>query len=168
MQTEWVVLGLITVVGVIIIISTGIKKVAEGEEGVYIILGTFIKILKPGTHFVAPVISTVIKMNMLEQTMDIPAEKIKTLDKKDIAIPMFMRLKIFDSEKAYFEIQDYKGAITLLLTETLKAWVMDMSHKEILQKKHFMESTFKSNLNKEIAIWGIKINEIIIGEIEEV
>ena len=159
------VMSLIIATTLTIVIS-GFKNIPPNHEGLLIVLGAYQRKMKPGTYFVLPLISRVVVMNLEPQKFCIPSNHYLTRDNHLIRFESNMTLRVTDSEKAYFEISDYKISNVLLCQEIIKSLLLDMDYKEIKNNLKKVGSHIKIVLSDTVVVWGIKIEELNVESVE--
>jgi membrane protease subunit HflC len=91
------------VVGLLIILGmNSVFTISELERAVLLEFGRVIKAdLKPGLHFKKPFINDVRKFESRVLTLDAPAERFLTLEKKAVIVDSFAKWRVFDVQKFY-------------------------------------------------------------------
>ena len=99
-------LGLIAV-GVFVATSS-VFVVQEGERGIVFQFSKIqrtaegsIRVFEPGLHFKLPLVETVRKLDAKVQTLDDPADRFVTSEKKDLLVDSYVKWKIKDFGKYY-------------------------------------------------------------------
>ncbi len=99
-------LGLIAV-GVFVATSS-VFVVQEGERGIVFQFSKIqrttdgaIRVFEPGMHFKLPLVETLRKLDAKVQTLDDPADRFVTSEKKDLLVDSYVKWKIKDFGK-YF------------------------------------------------------------------
>ncbi|WP_455392199.1 SPFH domain-containing protein [[Eubacterium] cellulosolvens] len=166
MVVLWI--SLLEIVVIALLISTGIKKIQPNEEGLLIVLGNYRRKLSPGRHFVPPLISKVVRFSMLPQTVEISKARAASKDQYFFDVNGKITFKVVDSQKAYFEVQNYQAGILLLTQKVLKTIIGKMDHQEVLRNLNKYESKLKRLVNRESKAWGVQIEEITFHNVEQV
>ena len=92
-----IVVGLLVILGM-----NSVFTVSELERAVLLEFGRVIKAdLKPGLHFKKPFINDVRKFDARVLTLDAPAERFLTLEKKAVIVDSFAKWRVFDVQKFY-------------------------------------------------------------------
>jgi membrane protease subunit HflC len=92
-----IVVGLLIILGV-----NSVFTVSELERAVLLEFGRVIKDdLSPGLHFKKPFINDVRKFDARVLTLDAPAERFLTLEKKAVIVDSFAKWRVFDVQKFY-------------------------------------------------------------------
>ena len=99
-------LGLIAV-GVFVTTSS-VFVIQEGERGIVFQFSKIqrttdgaIQVFEPGMHFKLPLVETVRKLDAKVQTLDDPADRFVTSEKKDLLVDSYVKWKIKDFGKYY-------------------------------------------------------------------
>lgn len=92
-----VVVGLLIVLGI-----NSLYTVSELERAVLLEFGRVIQHdVPPGLHFKKPFINTVRKFDARVLTLDAPAERFLTLEKKAVIVDSFAKWRVYDVQKYY-------------------------------------------------------------------
>ncbi|MFT4677629.1 MAG: membrane protease subunit HflC [Patiriisocius sp.] len=101
MSTKGLVLGFIAVVCVVLG-SNSIFVVTELERAVLLEFGKVIRAdIEPGLHFKKPFVNAVRKFDGRVLTLDAPAERFLTLEKKAVIVDSFAKFKVNDAQLFY-------------------------------------------------------------------
>ena len=75
--------------------------------------GRYTRTLSPGLHFIVPFVDTVgRKMNMQENVLDIPPQKVITKDNASVQVDAVAFYQVVDAARAAYEVQNLHLAIT--------------------------------------------------------
>ena len=118
------------IVFAIIIISSCLFTVQEGQEGLVLRLGKLVTLKTsqgekhalqyvPGLHFKLPIIDTIKKFDMRLQTLDIQSSRIVTKEKKDVIVDFYVKWRISDLPLYYKRTAGDSQKVDTLLTQQL-------------------------------------------------
>ncbi|SDI68630.1 protease FtsH subunit HflC [Ferrimonas sediminum] len=101
----------ISIGAIVVILFLGLSSlfvVSEGERGIVKRFGKIAKdaegvtlVYEPGIHFKVPLIDTVLRLNARILTLDAPADRFVTSEKKDLMVDSYVKWRIIDFER-YF------------------------------------------------------------------
>ncbi|WP_028109934.1 protease modulator HflC [Ferrimonas futtsuensis] len=101
-------IAIVTLVLVFFLGLSSLFVVSEGERGIVKRFGKIAKdadgvtlVYEPGLHFKVPVIDSVIRLNARILTLDAPADRFVTSEKKDLMVDSYVKWRIIDFERFY-------------------------------------------------------------------
>lgn len=101
MSTKGLVLGFIAVIAVVLG-ANSVFVVTELERAVLLEFGKVIRAdIEPGLHFKKPFVNSVRKFDGRVLTLDAPAERFLTLEKKAVIVDSFAKFKVNDAQLFY-------------------------------------------------------------------
>ncbi len=166
MPSPIVGLAVLMMVVIIILVMSGIRVIQPYEEGLWIVLGNYKKKLRPGFHFVHPLISAVIKVDMRSLSLDLPSQEFVFGDDHIITLRPIVTLRVIDSQKAYFEVNNYKSGVLSLTQSILNSILTEINFREFKKNQDELEAQIISALNQECKVWGVKIEKIKLGQFQ--
>lgn len=100
------IMGLIGLVG--LVVTSSVFVVAEGERAIVFQFSKVqrdadgnVQVFEPGLHFKVPLIEKISKLDARVQTLDDPADRFVTAEKKDLLVDSYVKWKIKDFGKYY-------------------------------------------------------------------
>ena len=101
MSTKGLVLGFVLVVSAVLGVNS-IFVVTELERAVLLEFGKVIRAdIEPGLHFKKPFVNSIRKFDGRVLTLDAPAERFLTLEKKAVIVDSFAKFKVNDAQLFY-------------------------------------------------------------------
>jgi membrane protease subunit HflC len=101
MSTKGIVLGFIAVV-VAVVGTNSVFVVTELERAVLLEFGKVVRAdIEPGLHFKKPFVNEIRKFDGRVLTLDAPAERFFTLEKKAVIVDSFAKFKVNDAQSFY-------------------------------------------------------------------
>jgi len=167
----------IKVVGIIfIVISTLVSMSAyivhERELAIKFKLGEIVtSVDQPGLYFKIPLIHNVRKFDSRLLTMDTPAERFLTSEKKNVIIDSFVKFRISDARQYYTSTQgDERIAISRLsqiINDELKGQVSSQTMKEVISgvRSDIMQTVTQAAAPKTKAL-GIDLVDVRIKRVD--
>lgn len=102
----------IFVVLAVVILSSAIKTVPQGNNWTVERFGRYIHTLKPGLNLIIPFVDKIDqKVNMMERVLDIPAQEV---------ISKYNANVVLDAAKAAYEVNDLEHAIRNLTLTNIR------------------------------------------------
>ena len=163
-----IVIGVIVffiVVLLVILLSLTARIIKPWEKGIYIFLGSFRKVLNPGFHVVWP-FAQIYRLDMRTQTWDVPKQEVITKDNSPTGVDAVIYIRVVDSKKAFFEVQDYKLATINLARTTLRSVIGNMNLDEILYNRERINTHLRDILDEATDKWGVKVEAVEIKEVD--
>ncbi len=151
----------------IIILALTIKTVMPYQQGVVVLLGSFKRLLSPGYHTVSP-IATVQLVDLRTQVLEVPRQEVITKDNSPTNVDAIIYIKVVDSLKALFQVQDYHVATVALAQTTLRSVIGDMELDEILYNRERINARLRDILDEATDRWGVRVEAVEIKEVDPV
>lgn len=147
--------------------ASSLKIINEGNEALVERLGKFDRTLKPGVNFVLPYVeSIVVEDTVREQVLDVPPQSAITKDNVAIQVDAVVYWKIFDLQKAYYEINNINLAIKNLVLTTLRSTIGHMQLEETFYLTDEINKRVLKDLDEATAGWGIKVLRVEVQDID--
>lgn len=143
----------------LIIILSGIKIVQQQKLYVIERLGQYNRILKPGLNLTIPLLERVaFVLNLRTQNLDFSIVAI-TSDKVTITLDTALIYQIIQ-EQAYavaYNLQNPVSVIKTTVENSIRAYVAQQTHEEILQKRDELTIYLVEHLREQMQNWGYQI-----------
>lgn len=162
----WTFLLILIVVGVVVVTRMFII-VEMREEVILERLGKYKKTLKPGFHFLIPFVDRpAYRQEMREQVIDVPPQRCITRDNIEVEVDGLVYLKVMDSYKASYGIDDYHVAAVNLAQTTMRSEVGKITLDDTFSERDKMNEAIVREIDKASDPWGIKVMRYEIKDIE--
>ncbi|TGN08203.1 SPFH domain-containing protein [Leptospira ilyithenensis] len=150
----------------IYIISKTIIIVPEQSEHIKERLGVFQGVLKPGFYFMIPFVDQIrYRQNLKEQTIDIDPQVCITKDNVSVEVDGVLYMKVIDSEKASYGIDNFMLATSQLAQTTLRSEIGKLVLDNLLSEREEINANVVSNIDRATDPWGIKVTRYEIRNI---
>ena len=148
------------------VIVSGIRVVAQWEQGVVLRLGNFRGLAEPGVTYIIPLIEYVRFIDLRTSVLNIPRQKAITRDNVPAEIDSVLFFKVADPEIVVVTIQDYRFAIAQFTQGVLRDVVGSLTLDELLSEREQIQSQIKESVDEKARAWGIHIESVRLQDIE--
>lgn len=155
----------IGIIVMIIIIASAIRIVREYERAVVFRLGRLIGAKGPGLILLVPIVDKAVKVDLRVVTLDVPKQKIITLDNVTVDVDAVVYLRVNEPTNAVVKVNNYIVASSLLAQTTLRNLLGQISFDDILAKREEINRKIQAILDAETDPWGVKVTSVNIRDV---
>lgn len=160
-------LSLVALLAALFVIWNTFIIVQTREEVILERLGKYHATLDAGFHFVLPFIDRVAyRQEIREQVLDVPHQKCITKDNIEVEVDGIIYLKVMDSEKASYGINDYRLAAVNLAQTTMRSEIGKITLDDTFSERDAMNDAIVAELDKASNPWGVKVMRYEIKDIQ--
>lgn len=128
------------------------------EEVVIERFGRYLKTLKPGFYVLIPLIDQVAyRQEIREQVLDVATQSCITADNVQVEMDGLVYLKVIDSYKASYGIEDYRSAAVNLAQTTMRSEIGKISLDNTFSERDNINERIVNEIDKASEPWGIKV-----------
>ena len=168
MQKILVIIG----AALFLIVSSALYTVDETQIAIKLRLGEIVSVeTTPGLKFKTPFVNNVVKFDKRIQTLDAPAERFLTGEKKNVIVDSYVKWRIVNAEKFYKSTGGNIDRTNNRLAQIIKTGLKsEFSKRTIADVVSGERSEIMANIlkmaNKDIVGFGIKIIDVRIKRID--
>jgi regulator of protease activity HflC (stomatin/prohibitin superfamily) len=151
---------------VVIFVMMGVRVVRQGYNYTIERFGRYTHTAEPGLTFLIPFFDRVgRKVNVMEQSMDIPGQEIITKDNAMVGVDAVVFFFVQDAAKAAYQVSDLYLAIMQVTTTNLRTVMGSMDLDETLSKRDEINERLLRVLDEATAPWGVKSKRVEVKDI---
>ena len=168
MQKILVIIG----AALFLIVSSALYTVDETQTAIKLRLGEIVTVeTTPGLKFKTPFVNNVVKFDKRIQTLDAPAERFLTGEKKNVIVDSYVKWRIVDAEQFYKSTGGNIARTNNRLAQIIKTGLKsEFSKRTIADVVSGERSEIMANIlqmaNKDIVEFGITVIDVRIKRID--
>ncbi|MCC6531382.1 MAG: SPFH/Band 7/PHB domain protein [Burkholderiales bacterium] len=152
---------------VAVTVAKGVRIVAQGEEWVVERLGKYHTTLQPGLHIIVPYIDKVAyRVVTKDIILDVAQQEVITKDNAVILVNAIAFIKVTDTVRAVYGVQDFAEAIRNMIQTTLRSIVGEMELDAALSSRDKIKVRLKESIADEAIDWGLTVKSVEIQDIK--
>src|SRR6266478_5064871 len=119
-----------------------------------------------GLAIIMPLTDSVIRVDMREQVISVPPQKLITKDNVTVEVDAVVYYKVVDPVKSQFEVQDFGYACTTLAQTNLRNLIGDRTLDETLVARDMINTNLRLVLDEATNGWGVKVTRVEVQKID--
>src|ERR1700689_4757035 len=155
----FLVLGLVA-------LAKGARTVKQYEKGIVMRMGKYHNLVSSGLTIIMPLTDSIIRVDMREQVISVPPQKLITKDNVTVEVDAVVYYKVVDPVKSQFEVQDFGYACTTLAQTNLRNLIGDRTLDETLVARDMINTNLREVLDEATNGWGVKVTRVEVQKIE--
>jgi len=150
----------------LIALKSSIKFVPQNTTYVIERFGKYARTLEAGLNFIAPIIDKVAYTRTLkEQAVDVPSQQAITKDNISLTVDGILYLKVIDSAKACYGVEDYRFAVQQLAMTTMRSELGKLELDKTFEEREQLNTAIVAAINEAAGPWGIQVMRYEIKDI---
>ena len=155
----FVIFGLFT-------LAKGARTVKQYEKGLITRLGKYHSMAPSGLTFIVPFVDDISRVDMREQVISVPPQKLITKDNVTVEVDAVVYYKVIDPVKSQYEVQDFGYACTTLAQTNLRNLIGDRTLDETLVARDMINTNLREVLDEATNNWGVKVTRVEVQKID--
>ena len=144
---------------------SAVEIVDAYEKRALTVFGEYRSLLEPGLHLVPPFVSRTYGFDVRTRVIDVAPQEAITRDNSPVTADAVVYYRIFDTKKAFLEVDDYETAISNLAQTTLRAVIGDLELDDTLSRRDEINSRIRRDLDEPTDEWGISVEAVEVREV---
>lgn len=151
---------------VLVFAIRSVRIVRPYERAVVERWGKYNRTLGPGLNFIIPQVEAILKVDMRETLIDVPAQEVITKDNVGVGVDAVIYFKVTDPVKVMYNVAMFEDAAVKLAQTNLRNIMGDMSLDQTLISRERINLELKQILDDATDMWGVRITRVEIQKIE--
>ena len=154
------------VVGVLVLLSRGIKVVPQNEAWLIERFGKYHSTKEAGLNFIIPFFDRVAaRRSLKEQAQDVPSQSAITRDNITLTVDGVLYFRVLDPYKATYGVDSYVFAVTQLAQTTMRSELGKMELDKTFEERALLNTNIVTSINEAAEPWGIQVLRYEIKDI---
>jgi regulator of protease activity HflC (stomatin/prohibitin superfamily) len=150
----------------LITLARAARIVRQYEKGLITRLGKYHAMAPSGLTFIVPFVDDILRVDMREQVISVPPQKLITKDNVTVEVDAVVYYKVVDPVKSQFEVQDFGYACTTLAQTNLRNLIGDRTLDETLVARDIINTNLRHVLDDATNNWGVKVTRVEVQKID--
>lgn len=150
----------------LVTLAKGARTVKQYEKGLITRLGKYHAMAPSGLTFIVPFVDDIVRVDMREQVISVPPQKLITKDNVTVEVDAVVYYKVVDPVKSQFEVQDFGYACTTLAQTNLRNLIGDRTLDETLVARDMINTNLRQVLDEATNNWGVKVTRVEVQKID--
>jgi hypothetical protein len=143
----------------LILLTLSHRSVPEGEEYLVERFGKHVRTLKSGLNFIIPFFESTRRVDVKERTIERLLERVMTKDHIQIDLPIWMTVRVIDSNKAT-NVTSLDFNLIGLVGDSIRNALAGLNQDEIHTKWDELKTQISTKLKPSCERWGVEIFEL--------
>src|SRR6478736_3318909 len=152
-------------VGLLLLVRSA-RIVNQYEKGIVMRMGKYHNLVSSGLTIIMPLTDSIIRVDMREQVITVPPQKLITKDNVTVEVDAVVYYKVIDPVKSQYEVQDFGYACTTLAQTNLRNLIGDRTLDETLVARDMINTNLRHVLDEATNGWGVKVTRVEVQKID--
>jgi regulator of protease activity HflC (stomatin/prohibitin superfamily) len=168
MDSSFLVTGFLVILMIfaLLTLASAARTVKQYEKGLITRLGKYHGMAQSGLTFIMPFVDDIVRVDMREQVITVPPQKLITKDNVTVEVDAVVYYKVIDPVKSQYEVQDFGYACTTLAQTNLRNLIGDRTLDETLVARDMINTNLREVLDEATNNWGCKVTRVEVQKIE--
>jgi regulator of protease activity HflC (stomatin/prohibitin superfamily) len=160
------IVGIVVLLFVIFIVTSGIRVIREWERAPVLRLGRFTGLKGPGIFYIIPFVDRIPNVvSMRVQTIPFKTEQTLTKDNVPVNVDAIMFFQPIDVNKVILNVERYLDATTWAAQTTVREVIGKVSLDELLAEREKVGVEARNIIDEKTEAWGIKVSSVEVKDI---
>jgi regulator of protease activity HflC (stomatin/prohibitin superfamily) len=150
----------------LLLLARSARVVNQYEKGIVMRMGKYHNLVSSGLTIIFPLTDSMIRVDMREQVISVPPQKLITKDNVTVEVDAVVYYKVVDPVKSQFEVQDFGYACTTLAQTNLRNLIGDRTLDETLVARDMINTNLRHVLDEATNGWGVKVTRVEVQKID--
>ena len=150
----------------LLLLARSARIVNQYEKGIVMRMGKYHNLVSSGLTIIMPLTDNMIRVDMREQVISVPPQKLITKDNVTVEVDAVVYYKVVDPVKSQFEVQDFGYACTTLAQTNLRNLIGDRTLDETLVARDMINTNLRHVLDEATNNWGVKVTRVEVQKID--
>jgi regulator of protease activity HflC (stomatin/prohibitin superfamily) len=143
-----------------------VKIVRPYQRGVVERLGRYHATANPGLRFIIPFADRMIRVDMREQVVEVPAQEVITSDNVVVTVYAVIYYEATDAQRLLYNIANFELAVAKLAQTNLRNLIGDLMLDEALTSSVKINTHLREILDDATDKWGVRMVRVEIQRID--
>ena len=149
----------------VVILTAAIKILPEWERGVILRLGRLSSVKGPGLVVIIPFIDRLIRVSIRVVTLDVPQQRVITLDNVTIEVDAVVFYRVVDPAKSVVAVEDFRRASFFVTQTTLRNVIGQSEMDELLARRERINEKLQVIIDEATEPWGVKVGAVEVRDV---
>ncbi len=160
------VVKVLIILFLILLLYRSIVIIRPHQAGIVERLGRYVKTLGGGFHFIIPFMDKIIRVDLREQVVDVPAQEVITKDNVIVTVDGIIYYKVVRPEDVTYKVSNFVRAAIALAQTNLRNIIGELSLDDTLTSREIINTKLRSVLDEATDGWGVKVTRVEIKRID--
>jgi regulator of protease activity HflC (stomatin/prohibitin superfamily) len=156
----------VLVILLLVLSAASVKVVRPFQRGLVERLGRYHATVDPGLRVIVPFIDRMIRVDMRESVVEVPAQEVITSDNVVVSVYAVVYYEATDPRRLIYNVSDFMKAVTKLAQTNLRNVIGDMQLDEALTASAMVNARLRDILDDATDKWGTRVVRVEIQRID--